>query len=399
MSRFVRKLFCVGLLAVICSMAFSRPASAAGTTFQNAYATAAVRLLRETMKMTGADHNVLISPDSILSAVAMVENGASGQTRSEMEKALGGLPVLKYTEALYALHGRISKDKRITYNTANALWYKKGKLVLKSTYRKRMAKYFEAQIQAAPFDDSTVKEINSWVTEKTSGKITKIIDRLDPEARIAVLNAVYFKGNWFEPYGTVKKRTFTSADGTRKKVRTIEGTESEYVSLKGAEGFVKPYQGGTAAFLALLPPKGTPVSDFLKSITGKSLASAYKKRQKQNIVVETRIPEFEYEYSVTLNKPLRKLGIRRAFSDLADFSAMTGTPVCIDTVQHKTYIKLDRNGTEAAAVTAILMKANSVLNRPEPVRKKVYLNRPFVYAIVDTQTGLPLFLGVVNEIP
>jgi serpin B len=125
---------------------------------------------------------------------------------------------------------------------------------------------------------------------------------------------------------------------------------------------------------------------------------AYANRRTSGVLVRTRMPEFHYEYSVSLEKPLRRMGVRQAFSDGADFSGLTDDPVCLDAILHKTYINLNKNGTEAAAVTAVIVKAGSVRPPEQLEEKQVYLDRPFVYAIVDTQTGLPLFLGVVSRV-
>jgi len=355
-----------------------------------------IRLLREVTRSSAAK-NVLISPDSVFTAVAMVENGAAGKTLREMQSTIGEIRVKALTDYLSKLHSWLKGSKQFTYQTANSIWYKKGLAVLKKTFIQKLRSVFGAEIIAAPFNSGTVSKINAWVNKHTNGKIPSIIDRLNPSDRVVVLNAVYFNGNWVTPYKNTRKRTFTSSNGKAKKVNMLEGTESAYVEINGAEGFLKPYSGGKTAFLALLPPKGTSVNAYLKKLSGKDLIRGYKNRKSKDIIVHTRMPEFSYDYSVSLKKPLRRMGIRKAFSSAADFSKMSAQSFCIDDVIHKTHIDVTKNGTEAAAVTAVTVKNTSFKPVAGKTVKNVYLNRPFVYAIIDTQSGIPLFMGVLNR--
>ena len=369
-GRFLR-LF---VLACVClSLWVPQTVSAkTGTAFTRAMADSSIRLFRETLRLSKETENVLISPDSILTAMAVVENGAAGATQSEMKKALGGVSVKKYTQSLAALHKRIGASDKMTYQSSNAVWYKKGAISLKKKFIKKVVSSFQAEVRASAFDAGTVKEVNDWVSEKTNGKIRQILERLDPSMRLVICNAVYFKGAWAEPYTSTRKRSFTDAAGKRKKVKMLEGTESVYLTIDGAEGFIKYYQGGPVAFLALLPPKGTTVEKYVDGLTGEEWLKGYQNRMSRNVVVSTRMPEFSYEYKVSLKKPLKKMGIKKAFAGGADFSNMTDSSVCIDQVLHKTFIRLDKDGTEAAAVTAVLAKETAVFPPVTPVRKTVY---------------------------
>lgn len=374
-------------------------AASSGKTSSTTYAVSetSVRLFEKVMAQEKQGRNLLISPDSILTAIAMVENGAAGKTLQEFEKALGGISVKSYSQYLSKLHKRIMNSKLHTYSNSNSIWYKKGALTLKKSYKKKVASYFSAEVKAASFLDRTVQKVNAWVSEKTNGKITKILDHLDASARILAINAVYLKGNWEKPYEVTKKYTFTSETGTKKKVPMLIGQETNYVNIAGAEGFVKYYSGRQLAFMALLPPKGTTLKQYVKGLTGKALIDGYQNRTTKGVIVNTRLPKFKYEYFLSLKKPLQKLGMKQAFSSQANFSNMTSKAVNIDDILHKTYIDLNKDGTEAAAVTAIVMEASSAYD-PERIVKQVYLNRPFLYVILDTQTGVPLFLGAINQL-
>ncbi|MBR2258660.1 MAG: serpin family protein [Blautia sp.] len=364
-----------------------------------AIADSSVKLLREALRTSKTDQNVLISPDSILTAMVMAENGAAGKTLSEMETAFGGISVSQYNRFLTKLHQRLSNAKTITYRPANSIWYRKNAAVIKKAYLRRMTTSFQARVFAEPFDSRTVKKVNSWVNEATDGKIPSIIRRLNPSNMMLLINAVYFKGEWAEKYESSVKLRFTKESGRTQKADTLCGEENEFVQICGAKGFVKYYSGGETAFMALLPPKGTSVRQYLEKLGGEDLIRGYKNRKSQNVIVRTRLPKFSYDFDISLKAALKKMGIRQAFSKrAADFSGMSENALYIDEVLHKTHIELNESGTEAAAATAVIVSEFSAMPNPAVTIKKVYLNRPFVFAIIDTRTGIPLFLGVVNSI-
>ncbi len=372
-------------------------AKKADSPFVNAAAESGVQLLKEALKGHKGDSNILISPDSILTALCLVENGAAGATLTEMEQALGGISVKPYSQYLSTLHSRLAKSRFCTYQTANSIWYKNGAIKLKKAYLQRAVNYFGADIYSASFKEDTVRDINSWVYNKTYGKIPSIINRLDPMDRNIVVNAVYFKGDWAEPYADTTTETFTKEGGATQRVPMLRGIENAYVEIGGGTGFIKPYSGGDLAFLGLLPPEGMSAASFVNGLTGQDFIKGYNSRITRNIKVFTLLPEFSYDYEISLSRALSDMGIRKAFTDTADFSKMTSSSIKIDEVLHKTHIELNKKGTEAAAVTAVMMKATSIMPQ-EMIEKTVYLNRPFVYAILDTKTGIPMFIGIVNKI-
>ena len=232
-------------------------------TFKNAMANSAVKLLQETIKQDKSGGNILISPDSVFSAVEMAYLGSAKKTRSEIKKTLGGIDAKKYAGYLKAMHKRIHKSKSLTYDVANSLWYKKKKITMKKSFLKNVVSYSDADIYAAPFNKKTVTDINNWTYNNTNGKIPSIIQQLDPDARCILINAIYFKGAWEDQYPETVKRPFTDEKGAVTNKKMLEGTEHVYVQVNGAEGFVKPYRGGQIAFVGLLPPEGTSVDDYV----------------------------------------------------------------------------------------------------------------------------------------
>lgn len=364
--------------------------------FISAFNDSSVKLLKETTKDSASGSNVLISPDSILTAMAMAENGAKGETLSEMKKAFGGLPLSAYNKYLSQLNDRLTSSKYVKYHIANSAWYKNG-FEIKKKYISKLRTLFGAEVKKSAFDAAAVGDINGWVKKHTDNMIDRIIDKIKPDMRLILINAIAFDGKWEDQYtGTVKGK-FKTAQGKVQSADYLEGKETVYVKVKGAPGFVKDYEGGKFAFLALLPPKGMSVEKYISSLSGKDLMNGYKNRKKTGVDVYTKTPEFKYDYDCSLKRPLAAMGIKRAFTGSADFSAISKESIMISDVIHKTHIELDKNGTKAAAVTAILMKEAAAIPKKRIV-KKVYLTRPFVYAIIDTDTGLPLFIGSLQKI-
>ena len=383
------------ILALSLTLAVSAPAGAASKkAFKNMYADVSAALLANSMK---SGSNIMISPISVLTAVSMLENGSSGRTRAEMEAVLGGIPAKKASSELSKMLKKLSSSDTVVFRTPCSIWYRKNAISIKKSYIQSMKKYFSSAVYPSDFSSKTVNKINNWVSRQTEGKIDSIINDLDPLTRVILVNATYFKGDWADQYSGTVKRKFTKQDGSKKTVPMMEGTENDYFEVNGAKGFVKHYSGGNVSFVAILPKKGTSLKSFLKKTSGSAIRKAYVNRKTRGVIVKTRIPKFKYSFETSLKDSLRKFGIRSAFSNTANFKNMTKEGVHVDDILHKTYISLDENGTEAAAVTAAIVSLNSAFDPTTPEVKTVYLNRPFLYEIVDTASGLPLFIGAVYD--
>ena len=245
-----------------------------------------------------------------------------------------------------------------------------------------------------------MQDINGWVKNHTNNMIDKLIDEISDDAVAYLINAIAFEGKWklqYQDDDIMENQDFTNAAGVKEKATMLVGSEREYICDDKAKGFIKDYEGNRYAFMAILPNKGVSVSDYLQQLDGEKLLSLYQNR-KYNYRVNTKMPEFSYDYSSCLRETLEKMGIRKAFMGEADFSNMAVTDtgdLHIDEVLHKTHIELDRNGTKAAAVTAVIMEAAAAVTEKEV---NVSLTRPFLYAIIDTETGIPVFMGAVNTV-
>lgn len=336
----------------------------------------------------------LVSPLSVLTALALVQNGAQGDTLAQLEQALGGLDRDTLNAYMRAYCDFLTESEEL--KIANSVWTDSSAEAKRAFLQKAVDSY-SAQLFSAPLSDpKTVESINSWVKKNTDGMIPKIIEKADRYAVMMLVNAIAFDAKWETPYkrSDIEKLEFTSYSGSKKKTDFMCSTENVYLKDGGAVGFMKPYKNGRFAFAALLPDENTGIDDYVASLSGDKLMKIFSSAKRGN-EVNVKMPKFRAEYSAQLIDTLKKMGVKDAFdSKTADFSSLIeNRDAYIATVVHKTFIEVDENGTRAAASTLVGANTMSLM---EPY--SVCLNRPFVYMIVDTETNLPLFIGVQTEI-
>ncbi len=393
---------CSHKIVAIDLMAGIEPRASAGTpgtVSDTAAATAAdfaLRLYRESYD----GNNTLLSPLSVFVALAMTANGANGNTKTQMESVLG-MTVAQLNEFCAVYLNSLTGNDDVKLALANSIWLRDVEnFAVKEAFLQTNADVYSAGAFRAPFNASTVKDVNQWVKDHTDGMIDKIVDGFTSQDVMLLINALVFDAKWASPYTQeteVRKGDFHLENGTVKRVKFLSDTESRYLcDGDRAVGFVKPYVGGRYAFAALLPAEGTPVADYVASLTGETVISILQNAQK--VPVKTEMPKFETQYKIVLNNALSKMGMSDAFDpDAADFTGITESfPMFwIDEVLHKTCIEVGEKGTRAAAVTSVRGKAGSA-DMEENV-PPVILDRPFVYLILDTETNLPLFIGTLNN--
>ena len=356
----------------------------------------ALDLLRETAKETPGK-NVLVSPYSVSQALGMTANGAKGDTLKEMETVLGG-SMDKLNAAFYTFRTQTPSTDGAKLSTANSIWVKQGYHVW-DDFLQTNADYYAADAFAAPFDDSTKDDINGWVNEKTDKMIPQILDKIPEDARLYLVNAVAFDAKWMKVYNKnqIDSGKFNAPSG-KQDVQMLHGEEYSYLSDSHATGFLKMYKGGNYAFAAILPEESMTPDEYLAVVTPDSLHTMLSKPE--NTKVNTTMPEFAYDFGTLLNDPLKQMGMELPFdNEYADFSGMSDDPdgLCISRVIHKTRIEVSSGGTRAGAATVVEM-ATECATEPPADPKNVVLDRPFVYAIVDTNTNLPIFIGIVNSV-
>jgi len=339
--------------------------------------------------------NTLISPPSVLMALAMTENGADTTTLAEMQKVLCGYDVAELNENLQAYTNSLKEDKET--KIANSIWFRNNtnRFKISKDFLQTNANDYRADVFSAAFDTSTTRDINQWISNHTDHMVTKALDKIPSDAMMYLVNTVLFEAKWQNEYTSdmVSKGDFTDSKGNTKTVDFLHGKEGVYLENENVTGFMKDYAGGRYSFVALLP-KGD-LQAYLNQISGEEITNLIN--QKQEISVSTSIPKFKYQYKTQLSEPLKKMGILEAFTDKADFSKMVETPsakLCIGSVIHNTAITLNEIGTKAGAVTIVEMRETATLMKG----KEVNLDKPFVYMIYDKKMGVPVFMGVLNQV-
>ena len=339
--------------------------------------------------------NVVISPLSAYICLAMVANGAKGETRTEMEKTLG-MKVEDVNENLYAFVNGLYSSKNCSVKLADSIWFRDDKNVLKvrEDFLQLMVDWYDADIYSSPFDDSTVKDINNWVKNKTDGLIDKLVEELGSNDMMVLINAVLFEAKWAEEYksdNVINNYTFQNYNKTESNVTMLVSTEYGLFKGKNYMGTAKDYDGKKYSLVTILPNEGVDVYDLLNSFTSQTWSEMFE--NKMGITaVELIMPEFKCEFEKKLNDVLEDMGTKLAFTDNADFSGMDNTKadMYVSLIKQKAYICVDRKGTKAAAATSATMTNKSTPPRDETI----VLDRPYIYAIVDKATNVPIFIGV-----
>lgn len=346
-----------------------------------------------------SDRNIFISPVSIALALAMTAGGADGETLAKMRQALNVAGIEEDAlkkENLKIIRGLKKEDQKVILSIANSIWLRES-MEFKKKFKSDTRKYFLAEV----FPITTVDKINSWVSDETRGKITRIINSISRDDIAYLINAIYFKGTWkkeFDPKKTVKK-DFHAPGGTVRSVDMMKRKDSfPYLEGEGFKGVVLPYTDEKTVMVLLLPDEDSDLKELHEKLDFESWRTWRESFARRKGTIE--LPRLEIEYSSKLKNQLDKMGMELAFDPgEADFSRMCvpegGRNVYIDEVLHKTYLKVDEKGTEAAGVTAVVMKMTSAMEEPEPFH--LIFDRPYFLVIEDTESGLPLFMGSISD--
>ena len=358
------------------------------------------KLFSEILKQQG-NENIFISPASIAIALSITYNGSSGQTQQAIAQTLQlqGISLQEVNQANAALKASLANpDPKVQLSIANSLWAKDGE-PLKPEFMQKIHKFYGAEAKNINFGDPTVVSIiNDWVKQSTNGKIDKIIDRVEPDSVFVLLNAIHFLGTWTYPFPkhATQERPFTLLNGTQKlqplMLRQIYG--AKYYENDMFQAISLPYGEKRLSMYIFLPNKGVSLTKFYENMNAEnwekwmSEFNAKKQNYDEPQIVYIGLPRFKLEYEIDLENPLKALGMEVAFSKGADFSAMTPLPLWISLIKHKTFVEVNEEGTEAAAVTAGGGTRGGVA---------MIVDRPFFCAIRDDLTGAILFMGSIVE--
>lgn len=342
----------------------------------------------------------LVSPLSVLYALAMTMNGAAGDTLEQMEDALHGSVADWNTFLTWLLED--TEEHQGELHLANALWLRdeEDRLTVKESFLQDITDYYHAPAYAAPFDASTVRDINGFVNKHTGGMIDDILDEIPYDAVMYLVNALGFEAEWQEKYqpGQVREGTFTNTDGEQETVDFLHSGEHSYFTCNDGDGFLKYYRGGDYAFAALLPKEGQSVEDFLATLTADDLHDALLNNRYRTVIAA--IPQFEEDCSMELSAALEAMGMTDLFdmgsADLSAMGSSTRGNLYVSRVLHETAISVTPLGTKAGAATAVEVGDGAAMEEEPPV--EITLDRPFVYLLVETNSMTPLFIGVLGDI-
>lgn len=356
-----------------------------------------VSLLKNSYSQT---ENILISPVSVALALGMTANGADGNTLKQFNSLLGGdnLSLEQLNKFYYNMSSEFQNDNSNKIKFANSIWYRNDKnLNINNAFLQSNANFYKAAAYKSDFTSpKTVTDINNWVKLNTDGLINKIIDKIDRDTVMYLFNTVLFNAEWKKAYSTndIYNKSFLISEKNYVSVPFMHSNES-YISDGKAEGFIKPYKGGKYSYVAVLPNKETTIDDYIRSLDGKSFSKLLGSSSDEYAAMA--FPKYKFDYSISLVDPLKNLGLSDCFiPDKADFSKMASAAsgnIYINDVFHKTYISVDELGTKAGAVTKVEMRVTSVIVQP----REVIFDRPFMFAVIDNETCLPLFLGTVRD--
>lgn len=335
-------------------------------------------------KLMPKDENYMFSPFSIKMALAMAAVGAEGETKNEILNTLGIDNLEQFNEFAKQTIDTYSRNEDVKLNIANSIWlntdYCPG-ADFSSDFKTSVENYYNADSQKVN-DSNAVQKINNWVKDKTNEKITEIIR--DSNFLSCLVNAIYFKGEWAQQFNedATNKSEFTDREGQKNQIDFMNMTGYfNYYKDSDVQMIKLPYKDRkTSMYVAITDNRDLELDKYIDKMASKR--------------VQISMPKFKTEFSISLNDALKQLGINLAFdgsnANFRNMFVQVSENPFISEVAHKTFINVDENGTEAAAVTAIIMRTTSVII-DEPVIFNA--DRPFTYFIHDDENGEILFMG------
>lgn len=345
--------------------------------------------------------NIFISPTSVTIALSMTYNGASGETQQAIAKALElqGIKIDEVNDFNRNIQQLLANgDTNVELNIANSLWARKD-IALDKTFLNKVKEFYQAEITNLNFNDpNSVSTINAWVKQNTKDKIEKVVDRIDADSLLFLINAVYFKGKWEAPFekALTQPQPFTLSDGAKIQHPAMSRSgEYRYYDAPTFQAISLPYGSGRFSMEVFLPKPNSNLVKFQQQLTAKNWQEWSTKFTRREGLIQ--LPRFKVEYETSLKNVLQKMGMAIAFNpDKADFRNLTAVKAFISDVKHKTYVEVNEEGTEAAAVTSVEMRATSAIPNEEPPFTMI-VDRPFFFTISDRQTSTIIFMGAIQN--
>ena len=358
----------------------------------------AFKMFKEVSKQKG--ENTFFSPLSLSFALGMLHNGASGETRTEMQEVLG---MAGYTEQEIneyyqkMMKALLESDPLVELNIANSIWYRKG-FVAKQPFIETNKTYFDAMVKGLDFSNPDAADtINNWCAEHTKDKIKAIIQKpINPDIVMYLINALYFKGQWVFQFNKnfTKQEVFTQSDKQELKVDLMEQTTYlPYYADQYVQCVEMPYGNQAFSMVAILPANNMNIEQLIEYLDGEAwqnIVDNMKDRKNVNL----KMPRFKIECDIPLNEPVVNVGMKRIFMSGGLYN-ISDDLLRVSEIKQKTYVEVNEKGTEAAAVTVIAIVDSAGPPPPPPI--PFFANRPFLYLIKEKSTGVILFIGRLDK--
>jgi serpin B len=359
------------------------------------------------------DDNIMVSPLSVMLALSMTMNGADTTTLEAMLSGLGfeGLALKEVNTYLHQVVRALAENEELTLEIANSIWVREDYQPLKRSFYEIVRDYYDAGI----FPLAGPGPINEWVTDATHDKITDIVSELPPDTAMVLVNAIYFNGTWLDPFDTDRTDTgeFHAAGGAvRADMMHTEGEEVSYKRGRDYQAVAIPYKDENTSLYVFLPDEESSLGEFYENTLAAGGSGGYHEYSWDTndwkwvedgeetlfsnfggAEVVLSLPKFSFEFDKSLKDDLIALGMEEIFSDRSDFTNFSEgkNPFVVDVI-HKTFIEVNEEGTEAAAVTAVIMADTAAA-----FTVSMIVDRPFFFCIRDDETGVILFMGQVTD--
>jgi serpin B len=343
--------------------------------------------------------NLMLSPLSASAALTMLLNGCNNETYDQLKTMLGYAPNLTIQEINQAYRGLISQlldaDEKVQLSIANAIFYRLG-FQVKPAFLNTMATDFESQVSGLDFNTpAALSTINQWASDNTNGKIPKVLDEISPEAVMFLMNALYFKGEWTQQFDAANTslRPFNLEDGSTIQVPTMNEEKVGALKYNGSDYSALEMPYGRKNFSMVLIVPNNNLSDFYQSFdvsTWNEITSSFDQMTSWNETM-VQLPKFKFDYEKKLNDQLIEMGMVDAFSPMAaDLSGISDADIFVSFVKQNTFVEVNEEGTEAAAVTTIGIELTSA-------GPYFVVDKPFIFAIRERTTNTLLFIGGVTN--
>lgn len=342
------------------------------------------------------EKNPVYSPTPVYLALGLVANGGDDEAKEEILSALnlGDLSQEEMNSYYRELTKSLTRTNGDTdLNISNSIWYDQD-FKANEDFLQKNKNYYGADAYKIDFKDEKAPEtINNWVSESTNGKIKEMVDDIDDEVLMYLFSSIYFNAKWDIPFPKEKSfdGEFFLEDEEIEVPKMSNIFEVKKIVNEDESAVLLPYNDDKYTFLALMPKEGMDIREYIKDLNlekiGKEMLDIEKER------IDVVLPKFEVSFENGLNGSLKNLGVSRIFdpqsNSLENMGQASGN-LYISNMSQKTYLKVDEEGTEAASVVEAQMEATSLT-------ETIDFNRPFVYSVIDTETGLPIFLGIMDD--